>query len=309
MKKKNDEKMLNDLLSCVFRVQQEEKDKEEEQMRAGLSKKDLNKEKGRDRSRSKSPMSSRSPRESVVNLGLSPMKPVTPRKSQELTLSSSNLRSRSPMDAIGRRLSHGGNGGSPPLERESNFGGTATLRVEDVPLPVRTGRLTPKQMRSPNMRGHSFPVFTLSKPRSSMHYGLPSPLLSPNADPTIVGCKLSKEWGSGVDVSRSAETFGELKVTTLGPEPHLRDTQPSTSRKKKSLGGMFPFKQGMTRAKSHESREGEKSLADQDVTSPRLAEPIIGGRSTTDNRTRRQLDSELRAILTARAHHLDLEPP
>lgn len=290
----------------VCRVQQEEKDKEEEQSRAGLSKKDLNKEKGRDRSRSKSPMS-KSPRDSVVNLGLSPMKPITPRKSQELTLSSTNLRARSPMDAIGRRLSHGGSGGSPPLERESNFGGT--LRVEDAPLPVRVGRVTPKQLRSSNMKGHSFPVFTLSKPRSSMQYGLPNPSLSPNAHPSIVGRKLYKEWGSGMDVSKSVETFGELKVTTLGPEPHLRDTQPSTSRKKKSLGGMFPFKQGMTKAKSHESREGERPLADPGVTSPRLAEPVVRGRLTTDDRTRRQLDTELRAILTARAHHLDLEPP
>lgn len=110
-----------------YRVQQQEKEIVKEAAKR--------EEKNRERSQSKSPLMPRSPKRtekcrSSTNLagsrlGLSLEAPMKPR---EFTLSNTNLRARSPLETVGRRLSHG-DGGSPPPRLGSNFGGSANLRV------------------------------------------------------------------------------------------------------------------------------------------------------------------------------------
>lgn len=286
-----------------------------------IAKRDNKPVKGRERSRSKSPLMPRSPKRSEKcrsstnlsgsRLGLAPISLDAP-KPREFTLSSTNLRARSPLETVGRRLSHG-DGGSPPPRLGSNFGGSATLR----PLaPVRSdsvsgGAPTPRYSRSPAKRGQSFPVFATLRPppHSASHAVSKSPLLSPNTELTsAIGRKLSREWGSGsIDLSRSSEAIGTFTTytgnnqeTSLSVE---RAEPPSTSQEE-----IVPAKKPVRRARSHENRDhGGKSMVD--LPSPRLvAQPSVGGRSVSE-RTKKQLESELKAILTARAHHRDLHPP
>lgn len=66
------------------------------------------------------------------------------------------------------------------------------------------------------------------------------------------------------------------------------------------------IKKPIRRARSHENRDSGKLMAD--LPSPRLTQPVVGGQFVSE-RTKKQLDSELKAILTARAHHRDLFPP
>lgn len=257
---------------------------------------------------------------SSSRLGLSPISLEAPMKPREFTLSSTNLRARSPLETVGRRLSHG-DGGSPPPRLGSNFGGSATLR----PLaPTKSdsagsttptikgestggGAPTPRYARSPAKRGQSFPVFaTLRPPHSSSHQMSKSPLLSPNNELTsAIGRKLSREWGSGtLDISRSSETVAGGCSYTLNQEMTLSLERPSHE---KIQNDPLPIKKPIRRARSHENRDTGKLMAD--LPSPRLtAQPVVGGRSVSE-RTKKQLESELKAILSARAHHRDLHPP
>lgn len=139
----------------------------------------------RARSRSKSPNATRgsaatSPRQksrrSSTNLGFTPLglEPSSPTGPREYTLSSSNLRAHSPLELVGRRLSHGnGEESPPPTPKLESFGGSPNLRT-----PQRLGESsatpTPRS-RSPAKRGQSFPAFaTLRTPSISgqqpIHY-------------------------------------------------------------------------------------------------------------------------------------------
>lgn len=266
---------------------------------------------------------------SASRLGLSPVMSFDASiKPREFTLSSTNLRARSPLETVGRRLSHG-DGGSPPPRLGSHLGGSATLR----PLVPRSdstsggtptvrrdsaagGAPTPRYARSPAKRGQSFPVFaTLRPPHSG--YQSKSPLLSPNSELTsAIGRKLSREWGSGtIDLTRSSETIGGGgggggasgggasggSTRTLNQEMTL-----SLGRSQDEKEATLPMKKPIRRARSHENRDSGKLMAD--LPSPRLTQPVVGGRSVSE-RTKKQLESELKAILTARAHHRDLHPP
>ncbi|XP_050596936.1 uncharacterized protein LOC126925434 isoform X3 [Bombus affinis] len=317
-----------EMIQEIRRVQQEEKietvseeqEKEEEEKTV----------KGRERSKSKSPLMPRSPKRSEKSrsstnlsssrLGLSPISLETPMKPREFTLSSTNLRARSPLETVGRRLSHG-DGGSPPPRLGSNFGGSATLRPLAPTKSDSTGSTTPtikgestgggaptpRYARSPAKRGQSFPVFaTLRPPHSSSHQMSKSPLLSPNNELTsAIGRKLSREWGSGtLDISRSSETVAGGCSYTLNQEMTLSLERPSHE---KIQNDPLPIKKPIRRARSHENRDTGKLMAD--LPSPRLtAQPVVGGRSVSE-RTKKQLESELKAILSARAHHRDLHPP
>ncbi|XP_043285418.1 uncharacterized protein [Venturia canescens] len=314
-----------EMIQEIRRVQQEEKveapAKEVETSR--VAKRDNKPPKGRERSRSKSPLMPRSPKGSEKcrsstnlsssRLGLAPMSLDAP-KPREFTLSSTNLRARSPLETVGRRLSHG-DGGSPPPRLGSHFGGSATLR----PLaPVKSdsvsgGAPTPRYSRSPAKRGQSFPVFATLRPppHSTSHTAATkSPLLSPSAELTsVIGRKLSREWGSGtIDLSRSSEAIGSFSTYTLaGPETHLDLPEPPPELRQDEIF-VVPTKKPVRRARSHENRDTSKS-SDSSSTTPRLtAQPSVGGRSVSE-RTKKQLESELKAILTARAHHRDLHPP
>jgi len=262
---------------------------------------------------------------SASRLGLSPVSFDTSMKPREFTLSSTNLRARSPLETVGRRLSHG-DGGSPPPRLGSHLGGSATLR----PLaPTRSdstsggtptvrrdsaagGAPTPRYARSPAKRGQSFPVFaTLRPPHSTGYQASKSPLLSPNSELTsAIGRKLSREWGSGtIDLTRSSETIGGSgsrgggggSTYTLNQEMTL-----SLGRSQDEKETVLPIKKPIRRARSHENRDSGKLMAD--LPSPRLTQPVVGGQSVSE-RTKKQLESELKAILTARAHHRDLHPP
>lgn len=277
-------------------------------------------DKGRDRSRSKSPLMSRSPRRSEKctsstnlsssRLGLSPISLDT-MKPREFTLSSTNLRARSPLETVGRRLSHG-EGDSPPPYPGSNFGGSANLRPVAPPRGESlsgTSTQPPKYSRSPAKRGQSFPAFaTLRTPQSSSYQACKSPLLSPNSELTsIIGRKLSREWGSGIlDITRSSEAIGSCSTYTLNQETTL--ISGDGPRRKKSQEDVLSLKKPIRRARSHENKDTGKSMCD--LQSPRLnAQPVVGGKLVNE-RTKKQLESELKAILTARAHHRELlDPP
>ncbi|KAK0176029.1 hypothetical protein PV328_000208 [Microctonus aethiopoides] len=322
-----------EMIQEIRRAQQEVKEdacaKELEASRA--AKKDEKNTRGRERSRSKSPLMSHSPKRSEKSrssinlsssrLGLSPMSLETPMKPREFTLSSTNLRARSPLETVGRRLSHGDGGSSPPRLSTGNFGGSATLRPS---APVKSdsvsgGVPTPKYSRSPAKRGQSFPVFaTLRAPPppppttaypSSHHVISKSPLLSPNNELTAaIGRKLSREWGSGtIDLSRSSEAIGSFSTYTPHQESTFTIERVSTSKKGQEEISVST-KKPVRRARSHENRDlSGKSISD--TPSPRLmAQPSVGGKSVSE-RTKKQLESELKAILTARAHHRDLHPP
>lgn len=268
---------------------------------------------------------------SASRLGLSPVSLDAPMKPREFTLSSTNLRARSPLETVGRRLSHG-DGGSPP-PRLGSFGGSATLR----PLaPTRSdstgggtptvrrdsaagggGVPTPRYSRSPAKRGQSFPVFaTLRPPHSAGYQASRSPLLSPNSELTsAIGRKLSREWGSGtIDLTRSSEAIGSGSgggggggrgsTYTLNQEMTLSLSR--STGEEKAQEEVLPIKKPIRRARSHENRDSSKLMAD--LPSPRLTQPVVGGQMVSE-RTKKQLDSELKAILTARAHHRDLHPP
>lgn len=265
---------------------------------------------------------------SASRLGLSPVSLDAPMKPREFTLSSTNLRARSPLETVGRRLSHG-DGGSPPPRLGSHFGGSATLRplaparsdsTGGTPVVVKAdssvsgggGAPTPRYSRSPAKRGQSFPVFaTLRPPHSAGYQASRSPLLSPNSELTsAIGRKLSREWGSGtIDLTRSSETIGGGggaggSTYTLNQEITL-----SLGRSEQDSGQQevtLPIKKPIRRARSHENRDSGKLMAD--LPSPRLTQPVVGGRSVSE-RTKKQLESELKAILSARAHHRDLHPP
>lgn len=276
---------------------------------------------------------------SASRLGLSPVSLDAPMKPREFTLSSTNLRARSPLETVGRRLSHG-DGGSPPPRLGSHFGGSATLR----PLaPTRSdstgggtptvrrdsaaagggGAPTPRYSRSPAKRGQSFPVFaTLRPPHSAGYQTSKSPLLSPNSELTsAIGRKLSREWGSGtINLTRSSEAIGGGNgasggdgsgrsggggsTYTLNQEMTLSLSR--SADEKKAQEEALPIKKPIRRARSHENRDSGKLMVD--LPSPRLTQPVVGGRSVSE-RTKKQLESELKAILSARAHHRDLHPP
>lgn len=302
------------------------------------TKKDEKLGKGRERSRSKSPLMPRSPKRSeksrsstnlsASRLGLSPVSLDAPMKPREFTLSSTNLRARSPLETVGRRLSHG-DGGSPPPRLGSHLGGSATLRPSlaatrsestggGTPTIRRESAVggggvpTPRYSRSPAKRGQSFPVFATLRPPS-----VKSPLLSPNSELTsAIGRKLSREWGSGtISLTRSSEAIGAGgnnsgggrsggSTHTLNQEMTLSLTR-STDEEKVQVETL-PVKKPIRRARSHENRDSGKLMVD--LPSPRLTQPVVGGRSVSE-RTKKQLESELKAILSARAHHRDLHPP
>ncbi|XP_034185345.2 uncharacterized protein LOC117606677 isoform X1 [Osmia lignaria lignaria] len=321
-----------EMIQEIRRVQQEDKIETvfEVTERMTTFKKEEKAVKERERSRSKSPLMPRSPKRSEKSrsstnlsssrLGLSPISLEAPMKPREFTLSSTNLRARSPLETVGRRLSHG-DGGSPPPRLGSHFGGSATLRPfatarNDTATsgtaatlkaePSVGGAPTPRYARSPAKRGQSFPVFaTLRPPHSSGYQISKSPLLSPNELTSTIGRKLSREWGSGtVDLARSTETVAKGSTYTLSQEMTLSLERPSHE---KIQDDAMPVKKPIRRARSHENRETGKLMAD--LPSPRLAaQPVVGGRSVSE-RTKKQLESELKAILSARAHHRDLHPP
>ena len=280
----------------------------------GAIKKDLlrEREKSRERSRSKSPMTlspgagdqrRSSSNFSGSNIGLAPMNLEVSMKPRDFTLSNTNLLVRSPLESFGRRLSHGGNGESPPPIRiESSFGASPTFRNAQRNDSL-AGVLTPKHTRSPTKRGQSFPVFaTLKNPKTPVHYSVRSPLLSPNSELTsAIGRKLSREWGSGIDLSKSSEAIASTSAYTISIDDRCKE---EPVKRKKSLGDLLL---PMRRAKSHENREEGGHLM-SDLGSPRIAQPVVGGKSVTQ-RTKKQLESELKAILTARAHHFELHPP
>lgn len=244
-------------------------------------------------------------------------------KPREFTLSSTNLRARSPLETVGRRLSHG-DGGSPPPRLGSHFGGSATLRPLAPTKSDSTGSTTPtvkaaestgggggvptpRYARSPAKRGQSFPVFATLRPPHSTGYQISkSPLLSPNNELTsTIGRKLSREWGSGtIDLTRSSEAVASGSTYTLNQEMTLSLERPP---QEKIQGDSLPIKKPIRRARSHENRDTSKLMVD--LPSPRFtAQPVVGGRSVSE-RTKKQLESELKAILSARAHHRDLHPP
>ncbi|XP_011499765.1 PREDICTED: uncharacterized protein LOC105363713 [Ceratosolen solmsi marchali] len=317
-----------EMIQEIRRVQQEEKVDSGPDESKGAIKKDLTKDKVREpsRSRSKSPMMLRgttSPRQrsekshsssnlAGSRLGLAPigldaatcsqsMKPL------EFTLSNSNLRARSPMEMVGRRLSHG-NGESPPPtpKLSSNFGGSTNLRAHQRGESMG-GVPTPKQ-RSPAKRGQSFPVFaTLRTPHSSsgQHYQVSrSPLLSPNSELTsVIGRKLSREWGSGIDISRSSEAIGSSSIFVLNQEP-----QPIDDEHQNSQDDVISLKKPIRRARSHENKDISESSKFDESSSKFAVQPVVDGQSVS-KRAKNQLESELKAILTARAHHFELHPP
>ncbi|XP_014481559.1 PREDICTED: uncharacterized protein LOC106747979 [Dinoponera quadriceps] len=335
-----------EMIQEIRRVQQEEKIETapEESDAAKTLKKDEKLGKGRERSRSKSPLMPRSPKRSeksrsstnlsASRLGLSPVSLDAPMKPREFTLSSTNLRARSPLETVGRRLSHG-DGGSPPPRLGSHFGGSATLRplaptrsdsTGGTPVVAKgdssvSGAPTPRYSRSPAKRGQSFPVFaTLRPPHSASYQASKSPLLSPNSELTsAIGRKLSREWGSGtIDLTRSSEAIGSNgggggggggggaggSTYTLNQEMTLSLGRSEQDSSQQEIA--LPMKKPIRRARSHENRESGKLMAD--LPSPRLTQPVVGGRSVSE-RTKKQLESELKAILSARAHHRDLHPP
>ncbi|XP_011866349.1 PREDICTED: uncharacterized protein LOC105561191 [Vollenhovia emeryi] len=336
-----------EMIQEIRRVQQEEKIETvpEEPDASKTVKKDEKLGKDRERSRSKSPLMPRSPKRSeksrsstnlsASRLGLSPVSLDAPIKPREFTLSNTNLRARSPLETVGRRLSHG-DGGSPP-PRLSSFGGSANLR----PLaPTRSdstgggtptvrrdsaagggGVPTPRYSRSPAKRGQSFPVFATLKPppHSAGYQASRSPLLSPNSELTsAIGRKLSREWGSGtIDLTRSSEAIGSGSgggggggggsrgsTYTLNQEMTLSLSR--SAGEERAQEEALPIKKPIRRARSHENRDSGKLMAD--LPSPRLTQPVVGGQFVSE-RTKKQLDSELKAILTARAHHQELHPP
>lgn len=165
-----------------------------------------------------------------------------------------------------------------------------------VPTP------TPRQSRSPTKRGQSFPVFATFRPATGNRQqgSKQGALLSPNSEMTAaaVGRRLSREWGpEALDITRSSEAIGHL-ATTTAERKHAR---------KKSDGGVV-VKTPIRRARSHENRDAGKLLPDLPEPARLTAQPIVGGRDMSE-RTKKQLESELKAILTARAHHFELHPP
>nr|QHN69193.1 ionotropic receptor 12 [Sirex nitobei] len=313
-----------EMIQEIRRVQQEEKvdatSKDAETRRT--VKKEEKGVKGKERSRSKSPLMPRSPKRSEKcrsstnlsssRLGLSPISLEAPMKPREFTLSSTNLRARSPLETVGRRLSHG-DGGSPPPHLGSHLGGSANLRPPQAPVKrdsVGSGVPTPRYSHSPAKRGQSFPVFATLRPplaTTGGHHMSKSPLLSPNNELTaVIGRKLSRDWSSGtLDFRRSSERIESGSTNTLDQETTL--TVEDSPKYEKSQEEDIPIRKPIRRARSHENRESGKLMAD--LPSPRLtAQPVIGGRSVSE-RTKKQLESELKAILSARAHHRDLHPP
>jgi ionotropic glutamate receptor NMDA 3A len=79
-------------------------------------------------------------------------------------------------------------------------------------------------------------------------------------------------------------------------------------KRKKSQGDMVPLKKPIRRARSHENKDTSESSKFGE-TSPKFpVQPVVGGQSVS-KRAKTQLESELKAILTARAHHFELHPP
>lgn len=284
-----------------------------------MTKKEDKTAKGRERSRSKSPLMPRSPKRaeksrsstnlSGSRLGLSPMSLEAPMRPMEFTLSNTNLRARSPLETVGRRLSHG-DGGSPPPRLGSHLGGSANLRPQ-APLrgdSLGGGATTPRYSRSPAKRGQSFPAFaTLRPPPSGGTQRSKSPLLSPNSELTsAIGRKLSREWGaSNIDlrISSVAEVSSGVEIDPQQETTLIMERAVPEKKQEETQGAKKPVR----RARSHENRESAKQSID--LPSPRLnVQPVVGGRSVSE-RTKKQLESELKAILSARAHHRDLHPP
>lgn len=269
------------------------------------------------------------------NNALSPINLNTTMKPREFTLSSTNLRARSPLESVGRRLSHG-DGGSPPLPSQSsssrlsianNFGGSANLRLTITDTTISTTPTTTTLSRnnntkSPAKRGQSFPVFTTLKLpppltiKTSYQQQLKSPLLSPNELTAAIGRKLSREWGSGTlfNISKSNETIDTIQKFNFNDDDiaqassiiHQGNNNADDDDDDDPDNNIKTIKKPVRRARSHENRDD--SINKTDVPSPRLAQPSVGGKSVNE-KTKKQLESELKAILTARAHHRDLHPP
>lgn len=133
-----------------------------------------------------------------------------------------------------------------------------------------------------------------------------SPLLSPNSEITsAIGRKLSREWGSGLDLSRSSEALSSTQ--TPKHQPSKDEPIPTTRRKKSRGGGDLPPKP-IRRARSHENKDDARRY-DETASSSRLSGQSVLGRQATNVRSKKKLESELKAILTARAHHFELHPP
>lgn len=133
-----------------------------------------------------------------------------------------------------------------------------------------------------------------------------SPLLSPNSELTFaIGRKLSREWGSGIDLSRSSEAIGAASTShTVSHHEPPPPEEGRSRRRKKSHGdtSQLPRPEPARRSRSHENRD--KSQSHQ----PASAQSVLGGQAT-NAQAKRKLESELKAILSARAHHFELHPP
>ncbi|KAL7291178.1 hypothetical protein TKK_0015093 [Trichogramma kaykai] len=174
-----------------------------------------------------------------------------------------------------------------------------------------------------------------------------SPLLSPSELTSAIGRKLSREWGSGEELgeyfSKSHEHLGaatssssshhtprrepqqlpprqpQQQQTTATPRPAERQSR----RKRTSSQGDAERERPVRRARSHENKEHRRAATAAHFDEALLARyhqaaashqqqqqaqssSSSGGMS---QRAKRQLESELKAILTARAHHLELHPP
>ncbi|KAJ8688109.1 hypothetical protein QAD02_023904 [Eretmocerus hayati] len=321
------------------RLANEKRLAEEEASKGAIPKEGPSTSRGRSRSRSKSPMpsprGSADKRRSSVGLARLSITPV------EYTLSTSNLQARSPLELVGRRLS----GGNPELESppltpklESSFGGSANLCVPQpygnngagaslqvagpstsTTLQAPSPTTSRSQPRSPAaLRGQSFPTYATvettpvasSSSYSQQYYQQVSrsPLLSPHEITSAVGRKLSREWGSGIDLSKSSEAVdcdecNRLQVQATAAVEH------ESRRRKKSHGDVKPVR----RARSHDNKEYAGCSGEPVVRfSTTTGQVTMGGRDQqqqTKERSKRKLESELKAILSARAHHFELHPP
>ncbi|XP_023248542.1 uncharacterized protein LOC106638190 [Copidosoma floridanum] len=316
-----------EMIQEIRRVQQEEK--AEAAARGAIRKELAAAERSHGaRSRSKSPMGggqgerSRSS-SNLMPVSLEPGNSGMGAKPRDFTLSSSNLRARSPLELVGRRLSHGDGGASPPPTPKlgPGWGGTsvsfgASVGAVGTPRPLPRGETiagpsaapTPKQHRSPTKRGQSFPAFaTLRMPSSSGHHFVKSPLLSPISTEmtSAIGRKLSREWGSGIDLSRSSEAISSTSSGRGLYEQQRRPKEEPAPRRKKSLHQPSEEQAPvpMRRARSHENKETSSGFGECSAL-----QSVLGGQAT-NQRDKKKLESELKAILTARAHHFELHPP
>lgn len=260
-----------------------------------------------------------------------------PTKPCEFTLSNTNLRARSPLDTVGRRLSHG-DGGSPPLpslSSSSHLSGsgnnlmvrpvvvappqqptttTTTTAIKRSTTESNDRRISSNKDNNNGSSGSNKGFATLRPPRSSGPCR--SPLLSPpdsNELTLTIGRRLSREWSSG-NLTLMAVSQGDLssrgeQCSFLVPPP-LPDAMP---RRETCPALEMTTQQPIRRARSHETKElrqTEVEPAPQRLVTGVMHQPVpVVGGSQVSQRTKKQLESELKAILTARQHHQDLQHP